>query len=247
MGVPVISLAGSTFMGRWSGAMLHALGLDDLIAKTPEEYVERAVRLAANPRRLIELRRKLRGMVAGSALCAGARTTRYYERALHAIWRKWCREAASESQPRYSLGSDTEYMAKLRDLVAQGTVNIQLTDLAKLRGLDSPVGVQAETEQWAWGLIIPTGLVWWQFGIIAAVATGLAWIALYLTAGRWLIRRRTFNRVRKALSDGNTWRALWRFGGIRLASTGPDGAQAVAPDDSWIRFVEQAIRPNKGS
>jgi predicted O-linked N-acetylglucosamine transferase (SPINDLY family) len=93
MGVPVVALLGDTLMSRWTASMLHQVGLDDLIAKSPEEYVEIALKLAADRDRLAELRATLRDRVAKSLLCDGAKTTRYFERALRAVWRKWCSDA----------------------------------------------------------------------------------------------------------------------------------------------------------
>ncbi len=91
MGAPVVTLLGDTMVGRWSAAMLRALKLEDLIARTPEDYVEIALRLAADPARLAELRAGLRGRVLASPLCDGQRFTRHFERLIRALWRRWCR------------------------------------------------------------------------------------------------------------------------------------------------------------
>src|SRR5207253_11463488 len=42
-GLPVVTLPGQLMRGRQSMAMLHLLGLPELITPNPEEYVERAV------------------------------------------------------------------------------------------------------------------------------------------------------------------------------------------------------------
>src|SRR5262249_19559308 len=159
---------------------------------------------------------------------------RYLERALRAVWRKWCRSVTAAAADTYSLGSDSDYLAKLRDLVERESVTMEVSDLRRLRDMDSPVAFQAETEQWAWALIIPAGLVWWQFDFIAAAAVSAAWIVIYATFGRWLIRRRTAARVHKAMWDVATWRNLWRHGGIRLVGRGPESTElrANAPGDS---------------
>lgn len=94
MGVPVVTLLGDTFMGRWSASMLHALKLDELIARTPEEYVECAVRLAADPPRLAALRVSLRERLSRSPLCNGPLRARQMQRLLRAIWRRRCRTPA---------------------------------------------------------------------------------------------------------------------------------------------------------
>jgi predicted O-linked N-acetylglucosamine transferase (SPINDLY family) len=94
MGVPVVSLAGSTFMGRWTASMLRAANLDQLIARTPDEYVEIAARLAGDPAALANLRAGLRERLLCSPLCDERRTVRRLERMLRATWRQWCRNAA---------------------------------------------------------------------------------------------------------------------------------------------------------
>jgi len=91
MGVPVVSLAGSTFMGRWTASMLHAVKLEELIAHSADEYVGIAARLARDPARLSALRAGLRERVLHSSICDEQRTVRYFERALRAVWQRWCR------------------------------------------------------------------------------------------------------------------------------------------------------------
>jgi predicted O-linked N-acetylglucosamine transferase (SPINDLY family) len=95
MGVPVVSLAGSTVMGRWTAAMLRAVKLDQLIAYTPDEYVETAARLASDPAALSALRADLRQRVLSSSICDERRTVHQLERALRVVWRRWCHSAAS--------------------------------------------------------------------------------------------------------------------------------------------------------
>jgi len=63
MGVPVVTMAGDTFMGRQGVNYLGKLGLSDLIATTPDAYVEAAVALAGNSSRLQMLRAELRDAV----------------------------------------------------------------------------------------------------------------------------------------------------------------------------------------
>jgi len=96
MGVPVVTLAGSTFMGRWTASMLRAANLEQLIARTPDEYVEIAARLAADPASLSVLRAGLRERLLRSPLCDERRTVRRLERMLRATWRHWCRDAARD-------------------------------------------------------------------------------------------------------------------------------------------------------
>lgn len=69
MGVPVITLAGATFVQRMTTAILTFAGLEELVAPDLSGYVERAVRLAQNLPRLNGLRASLRERLARSLLC----------------------------------------------------------------------------------------------------------------------------------------------------------------------------------
>jgi predicted O-linked N-acetylglucosamine transferase (SPINDLY family) len=89
MGVPVITLAGRTGVGRGGVSILSNLGLSDLIAGTPEQYVEIAVGLANDRARLARLRAGLRAQQA-SVLMDGRRYAADVEAALRQMWREWC-------------------------------------------------------------------------------------------------------------------------------------------------------------
>ena len=93
MGVPVVSLASTTLMSRWTGSMLHALALDEFVASSRDEYVDIAASLATRPDDLESLRRSLRHRVASSPLCDGAARAGQIGRLLRAVWRRWCRQA----------------------------------------------------------------------------------------------------------------------------------------------------------
>lgn len=71
MGVPVMALAGETFSSRHSLAFLTLAGLEECVARDPNDYVERAVAWAAATERRAELRRGLRARMATGPLCDG--------------------------------------------------------------------------------------------------------------------------------------------------------------------------------
>ena len=75
MGVPVVTLVGKTVVGRAGLSQLNNLGLTELIARTPEEYVRIASELAGDLPRLAELRRTLRPRMEASGAdgCGGIR------------------------------------------------------------------------------------------------------------------------------------------------------------------------------
>ncbi len=49
MGVPVLTLSGRCFASRVCGSLVRSAGLPDLVTTSPEDYVARAIALAANP------------------------------------------------------------------------------------------------------------------------------------------------------------------------------------------------------
>jgi len=90
MGVPVVALYGKTSVGRTAASILHNVGLPELAAQSPDDYVRIAVDLADDWRRLLRWRADLRGMMLQSPLMDAARFTRDMESAFRAAWRKWC-------------------------------------------------------------------------------------------------------------------------------------------------------------
>ena len=90
MGVPVVSLAGETFISRATGSILHHAGLGDLAVNTPEAYVACARNLAGDLERLRTLRANLRERMATSLICNAANYARSVETAYRDMWRKWC-------------------------------------------------------------------------------------------------------------------------------------------------------------
>ena len=90
MGVPVITLSGRTAMGRGGRSILSNIGLPELVAETPEEYVAKAVALANDLPRLSELRSTLRERMERSPLRDAKRHARDVEAAYRQIWSKWC-------------------------------------------------------------------------------------------------------------------------------------------------------------
>jgi predicted O-linked N-acetylglucosamine transferase (SPINDLY family) len=89
MGVPVVTLAGRTVVGRAGVSQLNNLGLPELIAATAEEFVDIAAQLAADRARIEELRRTLRARMRASPLMDGVRFARNIEAAFREMWREW--------------------------------------------------------------------------------------------------------------------------------------------------------------
>src|SRR5258706_16406411 len=90
MGVPVVTLPGTRPVSRQTLALLTRLGLTELAARDPADYVAIAARLAGDGAQLAALRASLRARLAGSTLGDGPRFTRDFEDAVRALWRRWC-------------------------------------------------------------------------------------------------------------------------------------------------------------
>jgi predicted O-linked N-acetylglucosamine transferase (SPINDLY family) len=89
MGVPVISLAGPMYVSRQGVTLLTNVGLEDLIARTADDYVEIATGLANDLARLRSLRGELRGRMRNSPLTDAARLTRHLEDAYRRMWEEY--------------------------------------------------------------------------------------------------------------------------------------------------------------
>jgi predicted O-linked N-acetylglucosamine transferase (SPINDLY family) len=90
MGVPVVTPVGQTVVGRAGLSQLTNLGLTELIAQTPQQYVRLAAALAGDLPRLAELRRTLRARMQASPLMDAPRFARNIEAAYRQMWRNWC-------------------------------------------------------------------------------------------------------------------------------------------------------------
>ena len=90
MGVPVVSLAGQTAVGRGGVSILSNVGLPELVAADTEEYLGIAVGLAQDLSRLSRLRATLRNRMQASPLMDAPRFARNVEAAYREMWRRWC-------------------------------------------------------------------------------------------------------------------------------------------------------------
>jgi predicted O-linked N-acetylglucosamine transferase (SPINDLY family) len=94
MGVPVVSLAGQTGVGRGGVSILSNIGLPELVARDVDDYVRIAAQLAGDLPRLAELRATLRERMQKSPLMDASRFARNVEAAYRQMWRQWCEQSA---------------------------------------------------------------------------------------------------------------------------------------------------------
>ena len=90
MGVPVVSLAGQTSVGRAGLSILSNVGLEALVARDVDEYVLIARDLANDLPRLAQLRECLRQRMEVSPLMDSPRFARNIEAAYRRMWQQWC-------------------------------------------------------------------------------------------------------------------------------------------------------------
>jgi predicted O-linked N-acetylglucosamine transferase (SPINDLY family) len=94
MGVPVVSLAGRTAVARAGSTLLSNAGLEQLVARSEDDYVEIAAALIRDTTGLAALRRDLRARLESSPVMDAPRFARDFEAALRKMWRAWCERRA---------------------------------------------------------------------------------------------------------------------------------------------------------
>ena len=94
-GVPVVALAGNHYASRFGSSAHQHVELQDLVAQTPQQYVETAARLAADVGRLAKLRQELRPRMAASPLVDYVGFTRNLEAAYRQAWQDWCAQSGT--------------------------------------------------------------------------------------------------------------------------------------------------------
>jgi protein O-GlcNAc transferase len=95
MGVPVVTLVGRSAVSRAGWCQLSNLGIGELAATTPDQFVKISVELAIDLPRLAQLRSTLRRRMEQSPLMDAPKFTRNIESAYRQMWRKWCATSAA--------------------------------------------------------------------------------------------------------------------------------------------------------
>ena len=93
MGVPVVTLAGRLAVQMSSANVLAAVGLSDMVAHTPEQYLKIALYLAGVLPAASLLRCDLRQALRASPWMDETGVVRSVEDAFREMWRAWCRKS----------------------------------------------------------------------------------------------------------------------------------------------------------
>eukprot|EP01083_Nonionella_stella_P065957 173267_1 len=103
MGVPVVTLAGKCHAQNVGVSLLTAIGCSKLVARSEDQYLRTAVRLATTMDEdgelidLKETRRNMRAKMLSSPLCDGASFTAMMEGVFRNMWQHWCDEQNDSS------------------------------------------------------------------------------------------------------------------------------------------------------
>jgi protein O-GlcNAc transferase len=92
LGVPFVTLAGRPSVGRLGSSILEGVGHPEWIAASEEDYIDKAVALAADLPQLAIVRAALRQEMQASPLMDEAGFAGKVEAAYRAMWVKWARE-----------------------------------------------------------------------------------------------------------------------------------------------------------
>jgi predicted O-linked N-acetylglucosamine transferase (SPINDLY family) len=99
-GVPVLTCRGDTFAGRVAGSLLNAIGMDELVTASLEEYELTARALLGDPARLSAMRRKIEQKRDVNSLFDLPKLTRAIEAAYQ---RMWLRHVAGEEPQAFAI------------------------------------------------------------------------------------------------------------------------------------------------
>jgi len=91
MGVPYITLAGRPSVGRIGASILIAANCSKWIAKTENQYIDKAVVLASNLTELANIRSRLRKDLENLPVMDAVGYVRRLENVYHQMWEKWCK------------------------------------------------------------------------------------------------------------------------------------------------------------
>ncbi|XP_061366737.1 probable UDP-N-acetylglucosamine--peptide N-acetylglucosaminyltransferase SPINDLY [Gastrolobium bilobum] len=91
MGVPCVTMAGSVHAHNVGVSLISKVGLERLIAKNEDEYVQLALQLASDISALQNLRTSLRDLMSKSPLCDGANFILGLESTYRKVWLRYCK------------------------------------------------------------------------------------------------------------------------------------------------------------
>jgi predicted O-linked N-acetylglucosamine transferase (SPINDLY family) len=89
MGLPVLTCQGDTFASRVASSLLQAIGLDEMVTHSLDEYRDKALELAHHPEQLRAIKQQLEANKHSAALFDTPRFARNLEAAYQTMWQRW--------------------------------------------------------------------------------------------------------------------------------------------------------------
>lgn len=97
MGVPTMSLMMPRgIVGHNGELIMRVTGLDEFVAESVDEYIDKAAGLVKDLERLALIRSESRGRLLRSPLCDPLQFARNLESALRGIWQQWCSQSGGD-------------------------------------------------------------------------------------------------------------------------------------------------------
>ncbi|MEQ6970680.1 O-linked N-acetylglucosamine transferase family protein [Pectobacterium polaris] len=101
MGVPTLTLAGETYAARQGVVNLGQAGLNEFIAHSEEDYIDKAISWNNRLDELNQIRHSLRKKMEHDIDTADVTASTYFQQALRTVWEAYC---ADEPPKSYSIG-----------------------------------------------------------------------------------------------------------------------------------------------
>ena|GEM_PF-137866 len=90
MGLPTLTLAGQTLPGRQGSALMAQVGLDEFVAQTRDEYVDKAIVWSQKLSELAAIRSGMRSRILASTMRSQELVVHGLEAAMRQMWQAWC-------------------------------------------------------------------------------------------------------------------------------------------------------------
>ena len=95
--MPLITKVGNTFASRVAASLLKAIGLDELITTSDEEYINLATELANNPKKLNLIKNKLNENIKTKPLFDTKRFTKNLEAGYFLAYKRYLENLPAEN------------------------------------------------------------------------------------------------------------------------------------------------------
>ena len=103
MGVPVVTVEGEIHSARVGISLMKTLGLSELIATDPEDYVQRAAALGSDVPRLRQIQATMRERLQSSPLMDRADFNKHFGNALRQTWLDYCKTGVSLGDQKHKV------------------------------------------------------------------------------------------------------------------------------------------------